>query len=68
MFETAYPRAKPKTVISVSTGSYSLPQAPAANWYNKSIPGMANINFMHSRIINSNLDFVIGGNFNIDQG
>ena len=65
---TAYPRVKPKTVVSVSTGAYSLPQAPAANWYNKSIPGMANINFMHSRIINSNLDFVIGGNFNIDQG
>jgi outer membrane cobalamin receptor len=65
---TAYPRAKPKTIINVSTGAYSSPQAPADNWYNKSIPGMANINFMHSRIIKSNLDIVIGGNFNIDQG
>ncbi len=65
---TAYPRSKPKTIISVSTGEYSLPQAPAASWYNQSAPAMANINFMHSRIIKSNLDFVIGGNFNIDQG
>lgn len=65
---TAYPRSKPKTIISVSTGEYSVPQAPADNWYNKSVPGLANLNFMHSRIINSNLDLVIGGNFNIDQG
>jgi iron complex outermembrane receptor protein len=65
---TAYPRSKPKTIISVSTGEYSLPKAPADNWYNKSIPGLANINFLHSRMVNSNLDLVIGGNFNIDQG
>ena len=65
---TAYPRTKPKTVISVSTGEYSLPQYPAQSWYNKSIPGLANINFMHSRMIDTNLDFVIGGNFNMDQG
>ncbi|HEX7413812.1 MAG TPA: TonB-dependent receptor [Bacteroidia bacterium] len=65
---TAYPRSKPKTIISVSTGEYSLAKIPIDNWYGKSIPGMANINFMHSRIINSNLDFVVGGNFNIDQG
>src|ERR1700756_4825026 len=65
---TAYPRSKPKTVISVSTGMYSLPEAPADNWYNKTIPGLANINFLHSRIIKSNIDLVVGGNFNMDQG
>jgi outer membrane cobalamin receptor len=65
---TAYPRSKPKTVISVSAGEYSLPQAPAQSWYNNSAPALANINFMHSRVIKSNLDVVIGGNFNIDQG
>jgi outer membrane receptor protein involved in Fe transport len=67
---TAYPRSKPKTVISVSSGEYSLPQSPAdqTNWYNKSIPGLANINFLHSRIVKDNLDIVVGGNFNMDQG
>jgi outer membrane cobalamin receptor len=65
---TAYPRSKPKTVISVSSGVYSLPEAPADNWYNKSIPGLANINFLHSRIVKTNLDLVVGGNFNADQG
>ena len=65
---TAYPRSKPKTIISISGGEYSLPQAPAASWYNQSAPALANINFMHSRVIKSNLDFVIGGNFNADQG
>jgi iron complex outermembrane receptor protein len=65
---TAYPREKPKTVITVSSGQYSLPQAPAENWYNKSIAGYSNVNFLHSRIIKNNLDFVVGGNFNIDQG
>lgn len=65
---TAYPRSKPKTVINYSVGNYSQPQAPAANWYNKSIPGFTNLNFFHSRIIKNNLDFVIGGNVNVDQG
>ena len=39
---TAYPRAKPKTSINYSVGNYSLPNAPAQNWYNKSIPGFTN--------------------------
>jgi iron complex outermembrane receptor protein len=67
---TAYPRTTPKTVISVSTGMYSLPQAPAdqTNWYDNRMPSLANINFLHSRIIKNNFDFVIGGNFNMDQG
>lgn len=65
---TAYPRAKPKTSINYSVGNYSLPQSPADNWYNKSIPGFSNLNLFHSRIIKNNLDFVVGANFNIDQG
>ncbi len=65
---TAYPRAKPKTSANYSVGNYSLPQSPADNWYNKSIPGFSNLNLFHSRIIKNNLDFVIGANFNIDQG
>lgn len=65
---TAYPRSKPKTTINYSLGQYSLPNAPADNWYNNSIPGFTNLNFLHSRIINNNLDLVVGGNLNMDQG
>jgi iron complex outermembrane receptor protein len=65
---TAYPRGKPKTSINYSAGNYSLPNSPAENWYNKSIPGFTNLNLFHSRIIKNNLDFVIGANFNMDQG
>lgn len=64
---TAYPRSKPKTVVNVSTGLYSKPQSPAESWYNKSYPGFSNLNLLHSRKIKS-WDFVVGANFNIDQG
>lgn len=65
---TAYPRSEPKTSINYSVGNYSLPKAPAENWYNKSLPMFSNLNLLHSRIIKNNLDFVVGANFNIDQG
>ncbi len=64
---TAYPRSKPKTVINYSAGMYSKPSR-GEDWYGNSIPGYTNLNFMHSRIIKKRLDFVIGGNFNVDQG
>ncbi|HRO76107.1 MAG TPA: TonB-dependent receptor [Crocinitomicaceae bacterium] len=65
---TAYPRSKPKTKINVSTGYYSKPKSPANNWYaDTSYQGFTNINFLHSRKI-KNWDFVVGGNFNVDQG
>jgi len=65
---SAYPRSKPKTVINYSVGNYSIPPAPAENWYNKSTPGFTNLNFLHSRIVKNNLDVVIGANINVDQG
>ncbi len=69
---SAYPRSKPKTSINYSAGQYSIPKAPAGNWYkmngNNSFPGFSNLNLFHSRIIKNNLDFVVGANFNIDQG
>lgn len=65
---TAYPRAKPKTMINYSVGNYSLPEAPAESWYKGAIPGFTNLNFLHSRIIKNNLDLVVGGNLNMDQG
>lgn len=64
---SAYPRSKPKTVINYSAGMYSKPSR-GADWYGNSIPGYTNFNFMHSRIIKKRLDFVIGGNVNVDQG
>lgn len=65
---TAYPRSKPKTMINVSTGFYSKPKKPANNWYgDSSYQGFTNVNFLHSRKI-KNWDFVVGANFNIDQG
>lgn len=69
---SAYPRSKPKTSVNYSAGYYSAPQSPAENWYksngNNSLPGFSNLNLFHSRIIKNNLDFVIGANFNADQG
>ncbi len=65
---SAYPSDKPKTIISFSAGAYSAPQRPAENWYNSAVPGFTNLNFLHSVIVKKNLDLVIGGNFNLDQG
>jgi iron complex outermembrane receptor protein len=65
---SAYPRSTPKTIINYSVGNYSFPAAPAESWYNKSTRGMTNLNLLHSRIVKKNLDLVIGGNFNMDQG
>ena len=65
---TAYPTTEPKTVINYSAGGYSAPDQPAQNWYGASIPGFMNLNFLHSEIVHDNLDLVIGGNFNVDQG
>lgn len=64
---TAYPRSKPKTVVNVSSGIYSVGKN-SNNWYGKSLPMYSNVNLMHSRIIKSHIDLVVGGNFNIDQG
>ena len=65
---TAFPTTEPKTTISYSAGMYSMPQQPAQDWYGGAAPGFMNLNFLHSEIIKGNLDFVIGGNFNVDQG
>jgi outer membrane cobalamin receptor len=65
---SAYPRSKPKTSFNYSVGNYSKPAGAAESWYGKSIPGFTNLNFLHSRIIRKNLDFVVGGNLNMDQG
>ena len=65
---SAYPKSKPKTILNVSTGTYSKPGAPASDWYGNSLPGFVNLNFLHTCIIKKQLDFVLGANFNTDQG
>src|SRR6218665_403850 len=65
---SAYPRSTPKTSINYSVGYYSQGEFPSVNWYDKSLPMFSNLNFFHSRVIKNNLDLVVGGNFNIDQG
>jgi iron complex outermembrane receptor protein len=49
-------------------GNYSRGEYPADDWYGQSLPMFTNLNFLHSRIVRNNLDVVVGGNFNIDQG
>lgn len=65
---SAYPRSKPKTVINYSVGGYSEPQGAAQRWYGSTVPGMTNLNILHSQIIKKNLDLVVGANFNLDAG
>ena len=57
---TAYPRSKPKTSINYSAGVYSLPNAPAQNWYNKSTPGFSNLNFFVIILLGG---LTLGGSF-----
>lgn len=65
---SAYPRSKPKTMINYSVGNYSQPNDPAESWYGGALPAFTNLNFLHSQIVKNNLDVVIGGNVNVDQG
>ena len=65
---SAYPRSIPKTVINYSVGLYSKPEVSTQDWYDHAMPIFTNLNFLHSQVFKKNLDFVIGGNFNVDQG
>ncbi len=64
---TAYPTSKPLTKINVYSGAYSGTSVDNSTWW-ESYPGIHGMNFLHSRIIKNNLDFVIGGNLNYDHG
>jgi iron complex outermembrane receptor protein len=64
---TAYPTSKPLTKVNVYSGAYSQPGIENATW-SENYPGIHGMNFLHSRIIKNNLDFVIGGNLNYDHG
>ena len=64
---TAYPTSKPLTKVNVYSGAYSQTSADNSSWW-QNYPGIHGMNFLHSRIIKNNLDFVIGGNINYDHG
>ena len=64
---TAYPTSKPLTKVNVYSGAYSQPGIENTTWW-ENYPGIHGMNFLHSRIIKNNLDFVIGGNINYDHG
>ena len=68
---TAYPRSKPKTKIILFGGIYNSPNPSGEERYQQSwdrTPVKYGINFLHSRIIKKNFDFVIGGELFGDQG
>ncbi len=64
---TAYPTSKPLTKVNVYSGAYSQTSVDNSSWW-QNYPGIHGMNFLHSRIIKNNLDFVIGGNINYDHG
>lgn len=56
---TAYPKDKPITKMSVSTGMYDAPSIPNAKWWN-GIANFSSANFLHSEKIGQ-FDLVVGG-------
>lgn len=56
---TAYPKDKPITKMSVSTGMYDAPSIENAKWW-KGIANFSSANFLHSEKFGQ-MDFVIGG-------
>ncbi|MDR3047094.1 MAG: TonB-dependent receptor, partial [Bacteroidales bacterium] len=69
---TAYPRSKPKTKVIVYGTLYGDPNFTGDEVYQNSWtrrnPIKSGFNFLHSRIIKKNFDFVIGGEAFYDEG
>jgi iron complex outermembrane receptor protein len=69
---TAYPRTKPKTKVILYAGMYGDPnpfgKQPYETGWTGNNPIKTGLNFLHSRIIKNNFDFIIGGEFFYDQG
>ena len=81
---TAYPKAVPMTKINFSNGFYmagfgnqkgrkqdgadTLFNRSAQKWWDGGGPYYVSGNFLHSRRIKENFDFVVGGNFYVNDG
>ena len=58
---TGFPRAEPVTKVNINAGVIGDPARKELKWWD-GYRGDQSVNFYHSRIINKNFDFVIGGN------
>ncbi len=68
---TAYPKAKPETMITFFAGIYNDPAENYQRPWKGFNPIKAGLSYYHSRIIKSKkleVDFVVGGQFIWDQG
>jgi iron complex outermembrane receptor protein len=65
---TSYPRDVPQTKINVFTGLYDKPQTDENYYAGRTSSIQTGLNFLHSRKIGGQLDFVWGGNLFYDQG
>ncbi|MCC6601196.1 MAG: TonB-dependent receptor [Crocinitomicaceae bacterium] len=64
---TAYPTDKPSTRLAVYHGIYSDPRTDSAKYWSGNAM-RSGLNFLHTRKINNNIDFVIGANVLGDDG
>lgn len=64
---TAYPRAEPRTKVTVYSGIYDTPKNEAGKWWDGAPPGLVGANFFHSEQF-GNVDLVLGGNVMHDTG
>jgi outer membrane receptor protein involved in Fe transport len=68
---TAYPKAKPETMITFFAGVYNDPAKGYQTPWKGFNPIKSGLNFYHSRIVKGEkieMDFVVGGQFIWDQG
>lgn len=63
---TAFPGVTPETKVSFNGGFYSSPEDESNKYWDET-PTFTNVSFLHSRIIGQ-VDMVVGGNFNLDDG
>jgi outer membrane receptor protein involved in Fe transport len=66
-FRTAYAKDEPETKINFYGGVYCKPKRKELVWWRDANPTYSGMNFTHAQKI-GNLDLVIGGNLNTDEG
>ena len=64
---TAYPRAEPRTRVSLLGGVRDAPGQEGTKWWDENRPTLTGLDWFHSRRI-GNMDLVLGGNWLSDIG
>jgi len=64
---TAYPRAKPQTIVTTFAKLYDSPKNPYQTSWQGNNPIEFGLSFLHSQIIKKNIDLVVGGEVYNDQ-